>query len=248
MSKKDEEIVEALTKVKNNQYAFETVEMTFKKKSIEEILLLSENVDTDKAAEEVLQWLIENVENYIDNKEREFRIDLVIEENSSENMVNIKLLQDLYRAIPDDSEYVDVAKIEELMKGDLNEAFEDEDFEKLVHCRETLDNISFTIHDKMRDPENLKKLYERMIYFYEMIGIKDSTPLLQSFNGGVDIIEFQYESFSIGVNVLEGRMSLQDDINAPCKKETIKNYIVPEGFSILLEISFMDSSRSLSIF
>jgi hypothetical protein len=73
------------------QFEFDSVEMQFEKKPIEEIVELSKKVDTDKAANEILDWLISHVENFIDNKEKEFRIDLVIEENSSEGMENKSL-------------------------------------------------------------------------------------------------------------------------------------------------------------
>jgi len=236
-----------LTETLSDQFEFKKVDMKFEKKTIEEIITLSSDVNPDKAANEVLDWLLLNVTNFIDNKEKEFRIDLIIEENSSENMENIKLLQDLYRAIPDDSEFVDAEKIEEIFaSGKLDDAFEDEDFKKLVACREALDNIVFEVHDKMRESDKLKELYEKMIYFYEMIGINEGQPLLKELEGEVDIIEFEYEAFSISVLVNEGLIDEHD--NEVSEKKTITQYAVPEGFSILLEIAFIDKSRSFGIF
>lgn len=248
MDKKDK-VMQNFTNAAQDKFEFEEVQMKFKKRTIEEILELSENVDTQKSADEILNWLTKNVAHFIDNKEKEFRIELVIEENSSEDMENIKLLQDLYRAIPDDSDYVDNDKIAEIMSsGNLNDAFEDEQFNKLVECREALDNLSFDIHDKMRESNKLKDLYKAMIYYYEMIGINHGHPLLKDLAGEVDVIEFEYESFNVAVQVLEGKMSIDDDINDKCEKEVIRQYTIPEGFSLLLEIAFVDQSRSLSIF
>lgn len=238
---------EALPEVLSDQFEFKKVDMQFEKKEIGEIISLSSNVDAEKAANEVLDWLLSNVTNFIDNKEKEFRIDLIIEENSSENMENIKLLQDLYRAIPDDSEFIDGDRIEEIFaSGRLDDAFEEEDFKKLVECRETLDNVVFEIHDTMRESPKLKELYQKMIYFYEMIGINEGQPLLKELEGEVDIIEFEYESFSISVLVNEGLVNENDE--EVSEKKVITQYAVPEGFSLLLEIAFIDKSRSFGIF
>jgi len=245
----EKDIIDAMTQISQGTFEFETVEMKFEKKTLEEITELSQNVDTDKAAEEILKWLTENVAHYIDNKEREFRIDLVIEEKSSENMENIKLLQDLYRAIPDDEDYVDADKIEELMaSGNLEDALKDEDLQKIVACRETLDNLSFQIHDKMRESDKLPGLFEAMIYYYEMIGINEGMPLLKDLSGEVDIIEFEYEAFNIGVNVVSGLVDSQDESAKVKDKKIVQQYTIPEGFTILLEIAFMDQSRSLGMF
>ena len=245
----EKNIIDAMTQISQGTFEFETVEMKFEKKTLEEITELSQNVDTDKAAEEILKWLTENVAHYIDNKEREFRIDLVIEEKSSENMENIKLLQDLYRAIPDDEDYVDADKIEELMaSGNLEDALKDEDLQKIVACRETLDNLSFQIHDKMRESDKLPGLFEAMIYYYEMIGINEGMPLLKDLSGEVDIIEFEYEAFNIGVNVVSGLVDSQDESAKVKDKKIVQQYTIPEGFTILLEIAFMDQSRSLGMF
>jgi hypothetical protein len=244
-----ENIINALTSVAEGTFEFETVEMEFEKKELEEIHELAKNVDTDKAAEEVLGWLTENVAHFIDNKEKEFRIDLVIEENSGEKMENIKLLQDLYRAIPDDSDYVDAEKVADLMaNGSLDDVFEDEDFKKLVECREALDNLSFAVHDKMRESEKLQDLYQAMIYYYEMIGINAGQPLLKDLNGEVDIVEFEYESFNVAVTTVEGIVDVNDETATAKEKKVVQQYTIPEGFTMVVEIAFMDQSRTLGMF
>jgi len=245
----EKDIIEALTSVAQGSFEFETVEMKFEKKTLEEIHELAKNVDTQKAADEVLQWLTENVAHFIDNKEKEFRIDLVIEEKSGEKMENIKLLQDLYRAIPDDSEYVDADKVADLMaNGSIDDVFEDEDFKSLVECREALDSLSFEIHDKMRESDKLRGLYQAMIYYYEMIGINAGLPLLKELNGEVDIIEFEYESFNVAVTTVEGVVDITDETNTAKDKKVVQQYTIPEGFTMVIEIAFMDQSRSLGLF
>jgi hypothetical protein len=248
MSSENEKIVEALTNVAEGKYEFATVEMQFEKREIEEIKELSKSVDVEKAGDEILEWLTKNVAHFIDNKEREFRIDLVIDEKSSEEMANVLVLQDLYRAVPDDSDYIDAEKAKELMEGNLNDALKDEDLNKLVECRETLDKVSSAIHDHMRKSDKLQDLYDAMIYYYEMIGINQGLPIVKSLSGSIDIVEFEYEAFNVAVNVLEGMMNIEQDVQEECEKEVIKQYVIPEGFSLLLEISFIDNSLSRGLF
>jgi hypothetical protein len=244
----EEKMMEAYEDVASGKYEFKSIDMKFEKKPLKEIIQQSKNIDIEKAGDEVIKWLTDNVEHFIDNKEREFRIDLVVDEKSEEDMTHIKMLQDLYRAIPDDSEYIDAEKAEELMKGNLNDAFEDEDLNALVECRDTLDNVSFKIHDYIQKSENLIGLYDAMIFYYEMIGLNQGQPLLKKLKGSVDVVEFTYESFNVAVTVLGGVMNLEQDVEEECDKNTIKQYIIPEGFSLLLEIAFIDQSRSIGLF
>jgi hypothetical protein len=243
----EKQIEDVVTSVNEGRFEFKELELKIEKKSFEEISELAKTVDAEKAAEEVVTWLIGNVENFIDNKEREFRIDLIIEENSNEDMKNIKLLQDLYRAIPDDSESVGPEKLAELTQsGNFNDVFEDEDFKKVVACREELDNISFAIHDNIRESEGLKKLYTAMIYYYEMIGINNDGPLLKNLDGEVDVVEFEYEAFNVGVSVIVG--TVDEETDSIEDKKVVSKYVIPEGFSLLLEIAFIDKNRSFGIF
>jgi hypothetical protein len=98
----------------------------------------------------------------------------------------------------------------------------------------------------MRESDKLKELYQRMIFFYEMVGINEGQPLLKDLEGEVDITEFQYESFSISVKINEGLMD--ENYNEVGEKKIIKQYLVPEGFTLLLEIAFIDKNRSFALF
>ena len=65
---------------------------------IKEIIEKSKEINTDKVAQEMLGWLIANVENFIDNQRREFKIDLILD---SDNMSESTKLQNLYIEIPE---------------------------------------------------------------------------------------------------------------------------------------------------
>jgi hypothetical protein len=100
----------------------------------------------------------------------------------------------------------------------------------------------------MRKSEKLKDLFKAMIFFYEMVGINQGQPLLKKLSGSVDILEFDYEAFSVGVRVLGGFHKMEDDVNAESSKQMIRQYTIPEGFTIAIEISYVDKARSLTLF
>ena len=75
-------------------------------KPADEVIALSQEIETDKVGEEVLTWLANSVENFIDNQERIYRIDILLDDtdvDELEDIGNIKALQNLYRAIPDET-------------------------------------------------------------------------------------------------------------------------------------------------
>ena len=242
------DIVDALVAQESNSvlesFAFVDEDISFEKKTLEEILQLSELINPKEAADEVIVWLTENVANFIDNKDKFFKLDLVIDEESEEGMTSIKRLQDLYRALPDDSDFVDTNK--STLSNFSN--VDDSAFDQLVNCRVALNSITKEIHSEMRKSEKRKDLFNAMIFFYEMVGINQGQPLLKKLSGSVDIIEFDYEAFSVGVRVLGGFHRMEDDINAESSKQMIRQYTIPEGFTIAIEISYVDKARSLTLF
>lgn len=197
----------------DNQSGIETYFHTttdYPTQSISSILEQLSCIKIKGVSKEILEWLIENVENFIDNKQYYFQIDLVIdEENKSESVQNIKLLQTLYRSIPE---------------GERDS----------VSCREKLNNFTQKVLIEMqKDSKRLEKLFKRMGFYYEMKGIgKNGEMLIQELAGSVAIVDFVYEAFSMGV-----RVKLNDSV--------IKEAIVPESFSLGLEIAFNSTTSSL---
>ena len=88
----------------DKEYEIIDVQPEFDKLPISEIMDNADTVKPKKAANEVLKWVTDNVENFIDNQQHEFELDLVLD--TSEEFNEIKKLQDLYRAIPDDEMFL----------------------------------------------------------------------------------------------------------------------------------------------
>jgi hypothetical protein len=217
---KDKLIIPQIQKVSNKEY---------EKFSIDEILERKDLINKKEAAEELIEWLKVNVPNFIDNKERLFKIDLVVAEESKENIENIKLLQDLYRGIKEDSFYIG--------EDGNNKTFEEiteEDLKDVMSVRGELDKITEEINEYILKSEKLKELFDVMVFYYELSGINKGKLVLKELTGSVSV-SLQYDSFDVGVKVIDS-----------ITKETCKEYIIPEGFSVSLEIAFRDVKRSIS--
>jgi len=227
----------------------------FDKKPVEDILKESESIDAKQVASEVLTWLEKNVENFIDNHAKMFHVpldNLDVQVGTADgdlvDMTETKKLQDLYRAIPDDSDAIDISPTQEEFNNVLKfyeESLTDEQrasLEETVAYRDKLNVITESVHSMMRDNDDLMtKLADRMKYFYELFGFTDGNALIQEMRGLVDIISFEYEAFSVGVRLTKKSEDGQGN-------EVVKDYIVPEGFTVCVELSTKMEQRPTSVF
>jgi len=241
-----EDAVEEFTVITNNN--------TYEKKPLVKIIEESKSVDCKKIALEVIGWAIENVENYIDNTVKIFKLDLVLD--AEETMQETKKIQDLYRAIPNDEDLIDPDIVTKLKEAEKNgQPLEmDEETEKIMDsiqdCRKVLDEIVKKAHEEINSlNEYMDKLSERLVYYYEMKGVKDGVPLIQDLNGSADIIKFEYESFNVGVRVREAVVEKETSEGEIIEEggSVVSEYIVPEGFTLWIEIALKDK-RPPSLF
>jgi len=227
------------------------MEEIYTKKEIDEILNESKTVDPEVSAREILRWTIDNVESFIDNHKKIYKLDMIFD--TSDTMKESKKIQDLYRSIPGDEDVIPKDIIEKAVN---NESFElgdeyDEKLKPLQDCRKSLDEITQKIYLAMKNnSEMLKELFDRMIFYYELKGVKDGTLLMQAMEGHVDILKFEYESFPVSVKVKSPKLAVrneQGEINeiAPSSE---KEYVIPEGFALWIELAYKPKIVSTSIF
>jgi hypothetical protein len=257
------------------------------KKEIKDILEESKNIKPEIIAQEILQWLINNVENYVDNETKLYKIDLIVD---SDEMPMTKKLQDLYMAIPDDEE----KPCEKLDKSSSQYQDEirawEESIKESSDCRRELDKIVEEAHGKMKgDEETLNKLFKRLIFFYEKIImnpenkqrafdidielksliegkekaseeekkkiqerivelIKEGEELVQweEFNGSASIMKFDYEAFSVGVKLTS--KPTDEEQEKGTEEEVLKEYTIPEGFVVWLELVYKLKQRPTVMF
>lgn len=225
-------------------------------------------IDTSLVAEEIINWLSGNVENFIDNAMKVFRVDLVID--SAEGLLETQKLQKLYQSIPDG----------ELKDNKTNKKL----IEKCQECRNILDEVTQKCFEKIKGNKKLlNTLFERMIFYYEkvipnpdsrtqaiaidkqlkeLVEAKNNAPekkktkiqekivelikegqalvKYEKLEGFIDFAEFKYESFGMTVTVKEG-----DNFG---DKKVIKDYNIPEGFTTCFEIVYKIKQRPTVMF
>lgn len=194
------------------------------RKDIDIIQNESETINEKQIAKELIVWITRNVENFINNQQFIFKLDIVLDDNTPtiEEMENLRKLQDLYRLIPDDELMIEYNEL----RG------------KTEEIRIKLDKIVEKVyHNCHEETELMDNLFKRMAYYYELRGVHNGRLLLQELTGKVTIKKFEYEAFSMAVQVRNG----QD-------KKIINEYVIPEGFSVVVEIVCTPVTLPSSIF
>ena len=247
MAKTNDNIdAKALERLENVEVVQEKLEVA--KRPIDDILNDAEKIDVDLIASQVLDWATENVENYVDNHVTSFKLDLALD--NCDEMSEAKKLQDLYRAIPyaDSDIHVNLDDIEEFE----NNVVDSENEKECQACKDKLDLITKKAFDSVQsDKIRLQKLFKRLVYYYEMKGVKDGVPIIQEQEGFVKILRFEYEAFSVGVKVVEGLDIVDKQTNEIVKqgdKEIVKEYVIPEGFTLWIQLVHKPKARPISLF
>jgi len=218
--------------------------------SLEEIAVEARKIDTNKVANEILDWLIVNVEQFIDNQVKMFKIDLIIDGESNPPMPEARKLNDLYRHIPEDEDMIN-AKDVFRANGTINmKKMNTKSLNQAAKIRNCLNEITQECFEKIQiQEEKLNKLYERMIYYYEMIGFHKGSPLLREINGAVNVTKFEYEAFSMDVQVKSPTYKIQRENGTVDTIESgAKSYTIDEGFTVWVEIAFAPKITSTSLF
>ena len=226
-----------------------TEEQTAALKKIEAIMEESAGIKPKKIAEEILVWLTNNVETFIDNHKKMFKLDLVIESASMPETVK---LQTLYLDVPPDEIFIpkDFADAKDWGKVS-NDKRVKPFFDKLATCRETLDKVTEKAFEKMQQMEEQKQaLFKRMAFFYEMVAVKDGEPLFKELVGAVDVLNFEYENFSVDVKIKAPQILVKKGDGSGTEIVSIKdkNYTIQSAFTLWLEIAFSAEPSMTSLF
>jgi len=219
---------------------------------MENLIEAAKEVKVSIMADEILNWVIANVEAFIDNHRKMFKLDLMLDESVQALMPETMKLQNLYQAIPADEIFIP----QELLNAPTNILLKNPQikaaFAKLKDCKEALDGVSKKVMEEMRQkPEALAALFKRMVFYYEMIGVRDGEPLLKELEGAVAIVDFEYENFSVNVNINSPEAMIQDGATGISQKTNIapdKKYVIPAAFTLWLEIAFHEQNSMTSIF
>lgn len=188
------------------------------------------NIDTKGIAKEILQWLIDCVEEYIDNKETVFPIYFPVNSEVIQKMEKTNALGNIYLKV---------------LEGKNSDS-------KKRKVIDRLDEIVKEIKEIMsKDKESLENLYKRMVWYYEMVGFNKATgPIIQEMEGYVAINQFVFESIGLDICVTKKYQKLTKDgrlIESDKAPEIVKQEHVPEGFTIEIEIKKWPKITSTSL-
>ena len=220
-----EQITSAVKQAASDLFKTETFEF-----SVGEILAKSQEISPKEMATELGGWIIANVEQFIDNQESVFRMYLTI--NSDMAMPMSSLYQRLYLSIPDENEAdgIDAATVDTLIEM-LNS--------KLDETKEILSN----------DKEFHRRLFERMVYFYEITGFvvvdgQVTQAVRRQMDGRVQINELSFDPISLTTTVAQGvGQQVDGKIREGDKKVVIKQEVMPAGFGIEIEIAIFSKNK-----
>lgn len=202
-------------------------EKVYKKDDPTEIAKKAKNIDIAKTSRELIRWISRNVENFINNQRTSFKLDLIMDDESEtiEDMEEMRKLQDLYTSLPDPS----VKDLEDLATIDTKQ---------IEKARKILDGVTKKVQDQCKnEKESMDNLFKRMAYYYELKGISKGKLLIQELEGQVSIVNFEYEAFSVGVKVRN-----------PKEDQTLREYVIPEGFTVWIEIVCNPANPPMSMF
>ena len=251
-------------------------DVEWEKRPIKDIIEDAKTIDLDLVAKEVIEWLTGNVESFVDSSVTSFKIDLVLD--NSDAIQETKRLQDLYRAIPDDDgrseEEIEKAQlcrreIDKTVEKVYNKMLEKKEllstlFHRLIFFYERLipipenkerakqideDLRELILSKEEADEDDKNKIQKKIV---EKIKEGESLIKYQNMDGAVDITQFEYEAFSVGVKVLEPVVESprehEEREERDEERQTLKEYVIPEGFTIGLELSYHLNQRPTSMF
>ena len=255
------------------------------KMRISDILEEAKSIEPKLIAEEILSWLVNNVESYVDNQTKLYKIDLVID---SDEMPMTKKLQDLYMAIPDDD--LEGTPLSFGCKDFEKDAYNEKVMKESSDCRRELDKVVEKAYEEIKsNPNSTEGLFKRLIFFYEKIImnpdnkkralqidadlkrliegkeeaseeekkeiqeqvvklIQEGEELVkwEEFEGAVSITKFDYEAFSVGVKL--SSKPTDEERRAGEESEVMKEYTIPEGFVVWMEMNYRLKARPTSMF
>jgi hypothetical protein len=108
----------------------------------------------------------------------------------------------------------------------------------------------FALMDSQKELKD--QLFKRMIYYYEMTGFHNGKPIEKTLVGEIQIVDFVYDAFDVQMTI-KPKIYVEDEegniIGEKVDEENAVSYKIPEGFSITIEIAFVDqSSKARSLF
>jgi len=227
----DSAVAEAAALTEETNQQFRGTELTEADSAkMDAIVAQARDISAQAIADEVMDWLIANVEEYVDNAETIYRISFTPEQ--IEACPEAKRVTDLYLSIPETGH------------------------EKEVECIDALHDVINSVKELMEsDEERMTKLFDRLVFFYDtkMTVVNGRpVPLTIPMDGKITIHEFLFDTVGQTVTVRRKNVKMtKEQMASPQAAELVKAAIAanqfeevitdiyqPAGFSLELEISY----------
>ncbi len=190
-----------------------------------------EKIDRGAVATEVMKWLIEMVNDYIDNADTSYQIYFV--GDTLELLPNMGGLKKLY----DDRLGTD---------GKLTE-------EEEIKSIDAFEKVISDITDILRkDEKGLKELFDKLIFFYDTKIVTDGKsiiPLTEKMEGYIEIINFLFDPFPMGVKVKKKILTVDKAGNEVGRtEEIVKEITIEPGFCVQFELVYWKAAGGTTPF
>jgi len=215
-----------------------------------EVFELQEIVDgisPEELAAEFLDWLVNNVDKYIDNHRTKFILN--ISPKKTGNMPLAERVEDLYLGLDDcdvESSLKGDAEFDWTSLDDATKAAVEVETEKL----QILHSLVARAYEALiADKAGLQRLFEGLAYYYEVVGFRNGIPIEKNIAGAVNVGAFHYEAVSVPVEI-KGREPVYDDNGdlVEVRETEAVTYMIPPSFVIDLWLEMFEKKIPTSLF
>ena len=200
----------------------------------QEFIAGCEKVDKEAVASEVMKWLIEMVNDYIDNSDTSYQIYFVGDTLSL--LPQMGSLKKLY----DDRLRTD---------GEPNGLTEEEEEVSIEAFEKVISGITECLR---KDEPKLRELFDKLIFFYDTKIVTDGKsiiPLTEKMEGYVEIINFLFDPFPMGVKVKKKTITVdKEGKELDRKEEVVKEITIEPGFCVQFDLVYWKAGNGTTPF
>lgn len=186
-----------------------------------EFIEACENVDRKAVSDEVLKWLVEMVNDYVDNSDVAYQIYFV--GNTLDLLPQMGALKKLYE------------------EGEKQPTEAEE-----IRCIDAFETVISDITGLLKeDKDKLKELFDKLIFFYDtklMTDGKNIVPVTEELDGYVDITNFLFDPIPMRVQVRKKMVVVDKEGNklgnVEDQEETVKDVVIDPGFCVQFELVY----------
>lgn len=179
-------------------------------------------IDVQAVANQIFSWLIENLNDYVDNSDTAYMI--YFSGKTLDQLPLMKAMKDVY---------------DKMLEG-----LEDEATQKAEeNCINEFEKVMAAVSELLKDQEKLKVLFEKLITFYDTKLIsngKTIAPYIEQLDGYIDMEGLMFEPFSVDLKVKRKEVRVDKNGNqvGKARAKVIKKMTIDPGFCVQFELIF----------